>query len=263
MSEIDSSRKSALPARRHADLLALLQVRGQMSVIEMSNHFQVSEDTIRRDLDTLAEKGALTRTHGGAIAATALVQRDSPFFQRLGTATGEKQRIARAAATLIRDGETLLINGGSTTRFFATELTQQNLTVVTNNLSVPGAISADLSSETYVLGGRFRAGAQVTIGSVTASGVRISVDSAIIGVGGITAREGLTTTGLEEAAMIADMMAAARRTIVVADSSKLGKHSFAQIAPLQAMQVLVTDAKPTEDLNAALRDSGVQVIVAE
>jgi DeoR family transcriptional regulator, fructose operon transcriptional repressor len=262
MSELDPPRKPALPAQRQSEVIKLLEIRGQMSVSEISDHFSISEDTVRRDLDALAQKGALTRTHGGAVTITALVHRDSPFLQRLNTQTAEKQRIAKAAAALISDGETLLINGGSTTRLFAAELSQQYLTVVTNNLSVPGVLSTDLIRDVYVMGGQFRPEAQVTIGPILAAGTQVSVDSAIIGVGGITAREGLTTTVLEEASMIAAMMAAASRTIVLADSSKLGKHSFAQIAGLDAMQILVTDAEPAEELAAALKEAGVQLVVA-
>jgi DeoR/GlpR family transcriptional regulator of sugar metabolism len=263
MNEIDSPRKPALPAQRQSELVKLLEVKGQMSVSDISAYFGVSEDTVRRDLDALAQRGALTRTHGGAVTITTLVHRDSPFLQRLNTRTAEKQRIAKAAAALISDGETLLINGGSTTRLFAAELNQQYLTVVTNNLSVPGVLPTEVIRDVYVMGGQLRPEAQVTIGPIVASGIQISVDSAIIGVGGVTAREGLTTTVLEEASMIAAMMAAARRTIVLADSSKLGTHSFAQIAGLSAMQILVTDADPAEELATALKEAGVQLIVAE
>jgi DeoR family transcriptional regulator, fructose operon transcriptional repressor len=262
MNEVDSPRKSALPAKRQNEILKLLEVKGQMSVADISNHFNVSEDTVRRDLDALAERGALTRTHGGAVTITALVNRDSPFLQRLNARTAEKQRIGRAAAALISDGETLIINGGSTTRLFAAELSRQYLTVVTNNLSIPGVLASELIRDVYVMGGQFRPEAQVTIGPVLASGIQISVDTAVVGVGGVTAREGLTTTVLEEASMIAAMMAAARRTIVLADSSKLGKHSFAQIAGLNAMQILVTDAEPSQDLAAALSDASVQLVLA-
>jgi DeoR/GlpR family transcriptional regulator of sugar metabolism len=263
MNELDPRRKPALPAQRQSELVKLLEVKGQMSVSDISDYFAVSEDTVRRDLDALAQRGALTRTHGGAVTITTLVHLDSPFLQRLNTCTAEKQRIAKAAAALIGDGETLLINGGSTTRLFAAELNQQYLTVVTNNLSIPGVLPTELTRDVYVMGGQLRPEAQVTIGPIMASGIQISVDSAIVGVGGVTAREGLTTTVLEEASMIAAMMAAARRAIVLADSSKLGKHSFAQIAGLSAMQILVTDAEPAEELAAALKEAGVQLIVAE
>jgi DeoR/GlpR family transcriptional regulator of sugar metabolism len=261
MNDLDRPRKNALPAKRQTELVELLQVRGQMLVADIAEYFQVSEDTVRRDLDALAGRGALTRTHGGAVAITALVHRDSPFFQRLNSRTAEKQHIARAAAALIGDGETLLINGGSTTRFFAAELTQSNLTIVTNNLAIPGSLSGELDAEIYLLGGQFRAGPQVTIGPVAPAGIQVAVDTAVIGVGGVTAREGLSTTILEEASMIAGMIAVARRTIAVADSTKLGKHSFAQIGPLTAIQLLVTDAEPPRELRTALEDARVQIVV--
>jgi DeoR/GlpR family transcriptional regulator of sugar metabolism len=152
MNDFDRPRKNALPAKRQTELVELLQVRGQMVVADIAEYFQVSEDTVRRDLDSLAERGALTRTHGGAVAMTALVHRDSPFLLRLNRRTAEKQRIAKAAAALIGEGETLLINGGSTTRFFVAELTQSNLTIVTNNLAIPGALSGELGAEIYLLG---------------------------------------------------------------------------------------------------------------
>ena len=254
--------ENALPAKRHAELLQLLQSRGQMSVRELAAHFEISDDTVRRDLDLLAGQSLLTRTHGGAVALTALVHRDSTFMQRMGTRTEEKRRIANAATELIEDGETLLINGGSTTRLFAAQLRRRNLTVVTNNLSVPGALSAEVTRDVYLVGGQYKEDAQVTIGPVAASGIPISVDTAVIGVGGITAREGLTTTVLEEASMIASMINVARRTIVLADASKLGNCSFAHIGPLSSMQILISNTSPDEELTRALAEAKVQFILA-
>ena len=112
----------SLPARRQNDLLRLAHSRGQVMVNDLAEHFEVSVDTIRRDLDALASRGLLTRTHGGAVPVEQLVNRDSPFAIKMQTQTAEKRRIARAAADLIRDGETLIINGGSTTHYFAEEL---------------------------------------------------------------------------------------------------------------------------------------------
>ena len=257
-------RDNALPARRHHELVRLIRSHGQMTVNELAGRFEVSGDTIRRDLDLLAGQGLLTRTHGGAVAVDNLVQRDSTFMQRIGTRVAAKKRIARAACRLISDGETLLLNGGSTTRLFAAELSgRRNLTIVTNNLSVPTALPPDCVRDVYILGGQYKADAQVTIGPIGfVSAASITVDSAVIGVGGIALKEGLTTTVLEEASVISGMIKAARRTIVLADASKFGNRSFAQIGPLERMQVLVTDEEPSSDLAQALGEAGVQVIVA-
>jgi DeoR family transcriptional regulator, fructose operon transcriptional repressor len=260
----DSNRETVLPARRHLELVGLISARGQMTVNELANHFGVSGDTVRRDLDLLANQGFLTRTHGGAIAIDSLVLQDSTFSQRMSTRVPAKRRIARAASRLISDGETLLVNGGSTTKLFAAELAdKRNLTVVTNNLGVPAALPPDSYNNVYILGGEYKADAQVTIGPVGfVSAGGISVDSAVIGVGGISAKEGLTTTVLEECAMILAMIGSARRTIVVADASKFGHNSFAHIAPLGRIHVLVTDEQPPADLTRALTEARVELLVA-
>jgi DeoR/GlpR family transcriptional regulator of sugar metabolism len=255
---------NALPSRRRAELVRLLRSRGQVTVTELAARFDVSLDTIRRDLDLLAERGLLARTHGGAVPLDELAMHDTPFAERLNAHKVAKTRIARAAAALVSDGETLMINGGSTTRAFAAELAaRRNLTVVTNNLSLPAVLSGEAVRDVYVLGGQYRAESQVTIGEVRFAPVSgISVDTAVIGVGGITAHAGLSTTLLAEAVMIAAMIGAASRTIVVADASKFGHNAFAHIAPLSRTHMLVTDAKPPPELGTALADAGVEVLVA-
>jgi len=252
--------ESALPAKRHLDILHLIQNRGQMTVQELSAHFLVSNDTIRRDLDFLAAQGRLTRTYGGAVANENGLQADSTFVQRISTRNPAKKRIARAAGRLIEAGETLLINGGSTTALFASEIERHKVTIVTNNLAFAAAMPSDRA--VYLLGGRYHYDAQITIGPLFLSGVQISVDSAIISVGGISIRGGLSAPILEEALLTSSMIAAARRTIVVADASKFGQRSFAHICPFANVDILVTDREPPCDLAEALAKARVEVIVA-
>src|ERR1700756_5554903 len=141
---VEPIRENALPARRQIELDELIRSRGQMTVNEVATHFAVSGDTVRRDLDLLANQGLLKRTHGGAVAMDNLVHQDSTFAQRMSTRIPAKRRIARATSRLIGDGETLLINGGSTTKIFAAELVnRRKLTVVTNNLGVPATLPVD------------------------------------------------------------------------------------------------------------------------
>ena len=188
----DSIRENALPAKRHLELVELVRARGQVTVNELSTYFGVSGDTVRRDLDLLASQGLLKRTHGGAIAMDKLVHQDSTFTQRMSTRIPAKKRIARAACQLISDGETLVLNGGSTTRLFAAELSdRRNLTIVTNNLTIPTTLAAECVRDIYILGGQYKGDAQVTVGPVGfVSAASITVDSAVIGVGGITNKRG-------------------------------------------------------------------------
>ncbi len=263
MTEQSNPVDNVLPAKRRHELLRLVQARGQVTVTDLCSLFDVSTDTVRRDLDLLARQGLIKRTHGGAVPI-GLVTEDTPFAQRLIARKDAKRRIGRLAASLIASNETLIINGGSTTLAFATELGGlADLNVVTNNLSIPNALPTTAVRDVYLLGGEIRFEAQVTIGAVGFAGTgSISADTAVLGVGGVSASGGISTTLLHEASMIAAMMAASRRTIILADSSKFGHNAFAHIAPLDKIDVVVTEAEPPADLARTLAEAGVEVLVA-
>src|SRR5690242_11380867 len=166
------ARDATLPASRRNELLRLVKAQVQVTVQELSGRFDVSGDTIRRDLDLLAERGLLTRTHGGAVAMLPKVGDDTPFAQRLNARKEAKARIGARAARLIADDETLLINGGSTVLAFAAALGERRgLTVVTNNLSLPAVLPPQAVDAVYMLGGEVRQSLQVTLGPVGFAGV--------------------------------------------------------------------------------------------
>jgi DeoR/GlpR family transcriptional regulator of sugar metabolism len=253
----------ALPAVRRTEILRLIKRSGQVAVTEMSTHFEVSLDTIRRDLDAMSEQGLINRIHGGAVLAGDLASSDTPFKQRVESQSDAKAKIGRAAAELIANGETLIVNGGSTTLAFARSLTERkNLTIVTNSLSLPAAIPSQALGSLYLLGGEVRNDAQITMGPVGFAGAQaINADTAVIGVGGINAH-GFTTSLLAEASMMLQMIATSRRTIILADSSKFGRRAFAEVVLLNQIDVLVTDAQPPEELSFALDSADVRVVIA-
>lgn len=253
----------ALPALRQGRLAALVRERGQMTVADLVTRFGVSRDTIRRDLDVLERRGLLVRTHGGAIPSDSLVMREVSLTQRMDAHAAAKTRIGRAASLLIRDGETLIVNGGSTTYYFAAELgDRRELMVVTNNLRIPPALPERAMRAVYVLGGTYWSSPQVTIGPIGfASTARISADTAVIGVTGVSA-DGFSIARLEEAAVSASMIEVARRTVILADSSKFQVAAFAHVTGFAEVQHLVTDAAPPPEIAAALEQAGVQVLVA-
>jgi DeoR family transcriptional regulator, fructose operon transcriptional repressor len=251
----------ALPAKRHFELLGLIRQRGQMTVRELSACLQVSGDTVRRDLDLLARHRLLTRTYGGAVANDhAVPPAASSLAQPIDLWPTAEKNIAQAASRLIRDHETLLVNGGSATTIFAAELASENITLVTNNLAVPAVVPA--CCEVHVLGGRYHRDARATIGPLLLAGVNIAVDTAIIGVGGITVEDGLTTVLLEEALTTRAMIEASARTIVVAEASKFGRRCFAPIAPLTGIDIVVTNSEPSSEFAQGLAEADVQVIIA-
>jgi DeoR family fructose operon transcriptional repressor len=233
-----------------------------MRVTELSRRLNVSGYTVRRDLDCLARRGLIPRTYGGAVVADGLVSRTADFVQQMSsTHSPAKRRIAQAACKLIEAGETLIVGGGSTTRHFGDELPLRGLTIVTNNVSLLMVLAHE--QKTYLLGGEYHHDTQVLVGPVALLGACITADTAVIGAGGITAEEGLTTNVLEEARMISTMIAAAHRTIVLADSTKFGRRLFGPIGPLGRVQVLVTNEAPQGALFVALQEAQVRVVVAK
>ncbi len=253
-----------LPGVRQAKLLDIVRERGQVTVGELVSVFGVSRDTIRRDLTLLEQRGLLVRTHGGAMPGDRMVTSITTLTSRMHAHAAAKQRIGVAAARLIRDGETLMLNGGSSTTYFAAELGERrDLTIVTNNLRVLPALPERCLRAVYVLGGSYLPSSQVMVGFAGFAAMpRISVDTAVIGATGIAAG-GCSIGKLEEALATQEMMAVSRRTILLADSSKFDVQAFALVASFGSIEHLVTDAAPTGALAAALDEAEVQVCVAD
>jgi DeoR family transcriptional regulator, fructose operon transcriptional repressor len=266
MSVDKDERQRHLPAGRKAQLAAYVAETGQVTVSELAERFGVSIDTVRRDLDQLSADGVLVRTYGGAVSLSTVFRTDRAVDQRLTLQEQEKEKIAALAATLVQDGSTIMINGGTTTLAVARNLGQhRDLTVATNNLLVPGALPPSAVRDIYVFGGAVRTLTLATIGPVSfrANGgaeLDISCDLALIGVGAVAADAGYTTSNLAEAAMMQEMISRAGRVAILADSSKFGRRLFAQVSELGSADYLITDTVPPADLRDALAANDVQVI---
>lgn len=258
-----------LPAGRKARLAAYVAEAGQVTVGTLAEHFEVSIDTIRRDLDQLSAEGVLVRTYGGAVSLSTVSRVDRAVDVRLNLQKTEKEKIAALAASLVEDGSTIMINGGTTTLALARHLhNHRDLTVATNNLLVPPAMSPAVIRDLYVFGGAVRSITQATIGPVSlrvAGGFELDLrcDLALIGVGAVSVDAGYSTSNLGEAAMMREMMSRAARVAILADSSKFGRRLFAQISELGSADYLITDASPPPDLLDALSENDVEVITPE
>ncbi|HEY6686350.1 MAG TPA: DeoR/GlpR family DNA-binding transcription regulator [Propionibacteriaceae bacterium] len=258
-----------LPAGRKARLAAYVAEAGQVTVGTLAEHFDVSIDTIRRDLDQLSAEGVLVRTYGGAVSLSTVSRVDRAVDVRLNLQKTEKEKIAALAASLVEDGSTIMINGGTTTLALARHLhNHRDLTVATNNLLVPPAMSPAVIRDLYVFGGAVRSITQATIGPVSlrvAGGFELDLrcDLALIGVGAVSVDAGYSTSNLGEAAMMREMMSRAARVAILADSSKFGRRLFAQISELGSADYLITDASPPPDLLDALSENDVEVITPE
>lgn len=233
----------------------------------LAERFDVSIDTVRRDLDELDRLGVIIRTHGGAVSVDDQPRNDRELDVRLRMQTAEKETIAGLAAKLVPDGSVIMINAGTTALALARALhDHRDLTIATNNLRIPAILSPKCFRDLYVFGGPVRTVTQATTGPVSfkmATGggeVDILCDIALIAVGAVS-ETGYSTSNLGDASMMNEMMKRATRTAILADSSKLGRRLFAQVAPLAAADYLVTDAQPPAEIADALAAAGVQVVV--
>jgi len=258
-----------LPAGRRADLAAFVARTGQVTVALLAERFGVSIDTVRRDLDELDRLGVIIRTHGGAVSVEDRPRTDRELDVRLHMHTAEKETIAALAAKLIPDGAVIMINAGTTALALAKALhNHRELTIATNNLRIPAVLSPKSFRDLYVFGGPVRLITQATTGPVSfkmATGgeeVDIRSDFALIAVGAVS-DTGYSTSNLGDASMMNEMLQRATRTVILADSSKIGTRLFAQVAPLAAADYLVTDAPLPPDLEDALHAAGVQVVIPE
>ena len=243
---------------------------GQVTVTELAQRFDVSADTIRRDLDQLDADGVLIRTHGGALSPSGVPRPDTSLDVRRRVQIDAKDRIGALAAGLVQDGTAVVVNAGTTTLALVRHLREhRDLTVATNSLQLASEIEPSVVRDLYVFGGAVRHSAMATVGPVSfpqalgGGEVDIRCDLALIGVGGVDTDAGFSTSNVGEAAMMSEMMSRATRVAVLADSSKFGRRLFARVAELARADYLVTDRTPPDDLAAALAEAGVTVLVPD
>jgi DeoR family transcriptional regulator of aga operon len=242
-------------------ILEQLGGNGSASVDEMARLLGVSGATVRRDLRQLADQHLLVRTHGGA--AVQAVSYELPIRYRSGRRSEQKRRIGSAAAELVPDHGVAGITGGTTTTEVARALaSRSDLTVVTNALNIAAELAVRPNLRLVVTGGIARSASFELVGPVaeqTLSGYNLHV--AFVGVDGIDSLAGCTTHDDVEARTNAVLVRQARQCVVLADSSKLGKVTFAQICPLSAVDMLITDSDADQARLASLRAAGLDVRV--
>jgi DeoR/GlpR family transcriptional regulator of sugar metabolism len=245
---------------RRKKILEILRRDGQVRVAHLSETLGATVVTIRSDLDALEQDGYLERTQGGAIQ-TMKNYYNLEFQRRKQEHMENKKAIAAAAAGLVRDGDTLFINSGTTTYFTAVELKQRkNLNIVTNSISVAVELGGLPTFRVILLGGDISAQYSFTYGEDVKEQIsRYRANWAILSVDGIQPGTGITTYHAEESVIDRIMMERAQTPIIVADSTKLGRESFSRISALTAQTILITDQNANPDITAQIRTEGVDV----
>lgn len=254
---------------RHDQIERRLSELGRVSVVELARHFDVTSETIRRDLDHLESIGALRRVHGGALPAENASTTEPSLGERLHRHGAAKAAIAARALELLDEGRvgSLFFDAGTTTGAVAAglgpRLGGRSVEVVTHALSLAQTLVTVPDASLTVIGGRMRGLTAAAVGSDTVRAIEsLRPDIAFLGANGVSAGFGISTPDPDEAAVKSAIVRAARRVVLVADAEKLGRELLVSFAPLAAIDVLVTDTAPHAALADALADAGVEVRVA-
>lgn len=248
---------------RHELIYSMVQAAGRVRVSDLSTEMAVSEMTVRRDLEELEEQGRLLRVHGGAASATSR-SFEPGFAARSQLNVEAKRQIGVATAALIRDGEALIIDAGTTTLHVAAAL-RPDLHVRAMALSLRVAdVLADMANVTLMIpGGVVRPKERSFVGGMTVSTFDdLTFDTVILTTGGVDVDAGVTEYEFDDAQTKRAALNSARRKIIVADSSKLGAVAFVRLCPIDQIDILVTDSGAPAAQVAALQSAGVDVILA-
>lgn len=251
-------RKSHAPptSDRRRALLQRVREEGYVDAASLARELDVDGSTIRRDLLQLTRAGLIRRTHGGARAAEPDAAIDTPYEDRRRTNLAAKKRIARAAADLVQDGQTVILDNGSTTFQVAVELRRKrSLTILTNDLLIALRTADHPSNRLHMAGGILLDTVYTLVGPATVAAFSgLHADWAFLGAEGIDVAGGITNINVIEIPIKHAMMSAAAKTVFVADRSKFGKLALATVCPISAAHLILTDSTLPDEERARFGD---------
>ncbi|WP_378951136.1 DeoR/GlpR family DNA-binding transcription regulator [Pelosinus sp. sgz500959] len=246
---------------RRNKIIQLIKSGHPVKVVSLSILFSVSEATIRRDLQELENIGLLQRTHGGAVSPQ--LDSELSFHDREVFLLDEKRQIALAAANLVQDGETILLDAGTTSREIARALCGKRLTIATNSMDVACIFAEEPDIEVLLLGGAWRKSINSLVGPLTNAMLKLfCFDKAFVAANAVDCMLGASTHNLAEAETKGLMLQSARQSILVVDHSKFEQKTFCKICNLNELSMIITDSGTPKDTLDCLR-THTQVLVAE
>jgi len=249
-----------LNEERRRAILEVLNTQGRVLVAELAGQFETSQVTIRKDLEVLHEQRQLHRTHGGALPARDGALEDPTLREKEQLHRKDKLHIAAAAARMVKEGQVVILDSGTTTTAIARALRNfRYLTIITNALNIAGEL-AGTTMDVILTGGTLRKNSFSLVGPIAEETLRhLSADLLFLGVDGFDVQYGLSTPNLLESKVNRVMVEIAKRTVAVCDSSKFGRRSLSMIVPTSSMHEVVTDRGiPKSDLRM-LRKAGIEV----
>ncbi|EYR64700.1 D-beta-D-heptose 1-phosphate adenosyltransferase [Actinotalea ferrariae CF5-4] len=248
---------------RQQQILDVARANGRVEVKDLADQLDVTPETVRRDLTVLERHGLVRRVHGGAIPVERLGF-EPGISDREQVLAGEKERIAKRALDELPAGGSVLIDAGTTTVRLAEMLPQdRELTVITHALPVAMVLATRPGITLHLVGGTVRGRTLAAVGPWALRDLAdIHADVAVLGTNGLTVEHGLTTPDLAEAAVKQAIIAASHRVVVLADHTKLGRVDLARVAPLAAVDTLVTDSGVDAAVAAEVEEAGVRVVLS-
>jgi DeoR family fructose operon transcriptional repressor len=248
---------------RHAAIVSRARAYGRVEVAELAEAFDVTPETIRRDLTALERTGLLRRVHGGAIVVE-LFGFEPALAVRESVQTSEKARIAEAAIALLPEEGAIALDAGSSTFRLAEALpTGRELTVVTNSLPIASLLAGRKELTVHLVGGRVRSRTLATVDHAALEFLRtVFVDVSFLGTNGFSVERGLTTPDRAEAAVKSAFVNAARQRVLLADSTKYGSDHFAHFADLAQIDTVVTDSALSDEAASEIEAAGPKVVRA-
>ncbi|MEP3437199.1 MAG: DeoR/GlpR family DNA-binding transcription regulator [Hoeflea sp.] len=249
-------------SKRHTEIMRILADEGTVTISKLAARLGVSLETVRRDVRPLTENGSVLKMHG-AVGLAGQVG-EAPFQRRMRENAGAKRRIARAMAQQIQDGDSVMLDTGTTTSFVARELLgHRRLTVVTNSSDIARTLATENGNKVYMAGAELRSDSGAAFGASAIEFIaKFSVTHAIISAGAIDAGSGVMDFDLEEAEFARMMLSRGDRTYVVTDHTKFGRRGLVSVAGFETIGHLVTDLPVVEELAAALDAHDTRLIVA-
>jgi DeoR family transcriptional regulator, aga operon transcriptional repressor len=249
-----------LNEERRRDILEILNRDGRVLVVDLAKQFRTSQVTIRKDLDVLQASGRIYRSHGGALPVRESALEDPSLREKEKLHRKEKLQIAAAAARMVREGQVVILDSGTTTTAIARALRKfENLTIITNAVNIAAELSGS-SLEVILTGGTLRKNSFSLVGPIAEETLsRLNADILFLGVDGFDVQHGMTTPNLLESKVNRAMMDVARVVVAVCDSSKFGRRTLSSIAPTADVHHLITDRGIPKSDMAALKKAGIQI----
>jgi DeoR family fructose operon transcriptional repressor len=263
MENCKSEKLIRLPAERQKQIVEFIHKNGSAQIKLLADYQNVSEATIRRDLDELAALGLIERTHGGAMAIDSSTSFEHKHGEKMKIMLKEKRNIAKAACSQIKDGDTIFLDSGTTTYFIAQNLDNfKNLTVITHDLQIANTAVLHPTSTLIVTGGIRREEFSVLVGSLTENFIReLKVNKVFLGADAVDVESGIFNANFIEVGIKKLLLAIAKHIILVTDTSKFSRTALARVCGIDSIGTIITDNNLSKEIKDRIEKNGVRLIL--